>query len=186
MGSPKPLLDLGGETFLDRLIRLFRETCESVTVVLGHELDRITQCLKRAGDAQFVWNPDYKQGQLTSLQAGLRHIPEEVSAVLFTPVDYPAIQPSTIASIAARWQEMHGKPLLVVPRWGGRRGHPVLASSFLIPEFLDLPLTSLARDVIHKHVDRTVYVDVADPGIVKDIDDPRDYAELLSSATKLE
>ena len=37
MGKPKPLLELGGETFLDRLIGLLAGCCSPVVVVLGHE-----------------------------------------------------------------------------------------------------------------------------------------------------
>ncbi len=35
MGSPKALLRLQDETFLDRLIRLFSGVCEPVVVVVG-------------------------------------------------------------------------------------------------------------------------------------------------------
>jgi CTP:molybdopterin cytidylyltransferase MocA len=36
MGAPKPLLDCGGETFLDRLIGVFSTSCRPVIAVLGH------------------------------------------------------------------------------------------------------------------------------------------------------
>jgi molybdenum cofactor cytidylyltransferase len=177
MGSPKALLPLGEETFLDRLIGVFQPVCGSVTVVLGHEPEKIQDGLKRAAAASFVVNPDYERGQLSSLQTGLREVPAESSAVLFTPVDYPMVQAETLAALADGFRE--NRVLLAVPRHAGKHGHPVLFSSALIAEFLRLPDGAAARDVIHEHRERTLYVDVDDEGVVGDVDSPSDYEDLL-------
>jgi hypothetical protein len=39
----------------------------------------------------------------------------------------------------------------------------------------------MASDVIHRYVSETSYIEVADPAVVSDIDDPAAYAELLAS-----
>ena len=251
MGTPKALLLYGGETFLDRLIRIFNETCNSVTVVLGHD-QSIQHRIKRATEATFVMNPDYEKGQLTSLQCGLKAIPANADAVIFTPVDYPAIEVATIQALIAALllddtqqaphntqqashttqqaphttqQASHnteqaphdtqqaphntqqvphntqqvptpgggadalvrarppGRALLAVPRLAGRHGHPVLFAAALIADFLALPPDAEARAVIRQNIAHTTYIDVDDPGILKDIDDPQAYADLLA-ATK--
>jgi len=177
MGAAKALLDYRGETFLDRLIRIFGETCTSVTVVLGHDRS-IEHRVIRAAQAKFVANPDYEKGQLTSLQCGLRAIPAEADAVIFTPVDYPAVDPATLRKMIAA----AGTGRFVIPRWDGRHGHPVLFAAAAIPEFLNLPEDGEARSVVRRNIAHTVYVDVEDPGILRDVDDPKDYAELLEAA----
>ena len=48
MGTPKALLRLEGETFLDRLIRLFSAVCNPVIVVVGHHADQIQAGIERA------------------------------------------------------------------------------------------------------------------------------------------
>lgn len=181
MGAPKALLDLRGETFLDRLIRIFSAECRTVTVVLGHEPDTIRAGLRRAAEARFTINPKYELGQLSSLQCGLRETPDDVSAVLFMPVDYPGIQAETVRRIVAAFQPGDS---LVIPRYEGRRGHPVLFSSHLIPEFLALPLESQARDVVHRHVTETRYLDTDDPCILRDVDDREAYAALLGAHSR--
>jgi molybdenum cofactor cytidylyltransferase len=181
MGTAKALLDYRGETFLDRLIRIFGETCNSVTVVLGHDRS-IEYRISRGNHAKFVTNPDYEKGQLTSLQCGLRAIPADAEAVIFTPVDYPAIQASTVRKMIAA----SGRSRLVIPRWDGRRGHPVLFAASVIGEFLDLPAEAEARTVVRRNAADTEYVDVEDPGILRDVDDPRAYAELLEAAPPVE
>jgi len=178
MGKPKALLEIGGETFLDRLIRVMGESCSPVIVVLGHEAQRIKSGLHQAGSAVFVINQDYARGQLSSLQCGLAAVSSEAEGVLFTLVDRPLVEPSTIARILQRFQERVPPEVLVVPRVGLRHGHPVCLARELIPEFLALPPEAQARDVIHRHAGETAYVDVEDTGIQVDVNDPEDYQRL--------
>jgi molybdenum cofactor cytidylyltransferase len=181
MGSPKALLEFNGETFLDRLILTLGGACYPVIVVLGYESRSIRAGLRNAELATFVTNPDYQRGQLISLQRGLAAIPPEAEGVLFTPVDYPAVRPSTIARIARRFETRQPEDWLVVPRSQGRHGHPVCLARELIPEFLALADDAQARDVIHSHRKQTLYEDVDDAGILEDVDDPDSYARLTGN-----
>ena len=174
MGSPKALLQYRGQTFLDTLISLLAEHCSPVIVVLGANADEIRGSVKR--DAMFVINPDYLTGQTSSLQCGLRAVPAHAEGVLFTLADHPAVAASTIGALAAE-----PRPLIRVPRFAGRRGHPVWLSRALFAEFLALPAHGAARDVVYSHVGETEYLDVDDPGIVADIDDPAAYQALIGA-----
>lgn len=55
----------------------------------------------------------------------------------------------------------------------------------LIEELLALPLEAQAKDVVHRHLDQACSVDVDDPGILGDVDDPGAYRELLRGAPSL-
>jgi len=129
-----------------------------------------------ASHAAFVINPDYRTGQTSSMQCGLRAVPPDAEGVLFTLADHPAVAAATIEALTAQ-----PRPLIRVPRFEGRRGHPVWFSRALIAEFLALPANGAARDVVYRHVDETEYLDVNDPGIVADIDDPAAYRELIGA-----
>jgi molybdenum cofactor cytidylyltransferase len=176
MGSPKALLHIDGETFADRLIGVFDPVCSQVVVVLGHHAEQIRKGIKRAAD--FVFNSEHALGQLTSLQCGLRAVREDADAVLFTPVDYPAFRGDTVRLLVSRI----GDAPVIVPRFDGRHGHPVLVSRQVAREFLTLAADRTARDVIHRHVGHTLYIDVDDPGILRDVDDPAAYRALLQAA----
>jgi molybdenum cofactor cytidylyltransferase len=182
MGSPKALLLCQGETFLDRLIGVLSAHCSPVIVVLGHDAEIIRAGLSRAAQATFVVNENHAAGQLSSLQCGLRAVPEGAAGVLFTPVDHPGVAASTVAAIANRFAQ--GDSLIIVPRYNGRHGHPVCCARALIPEFLALPLNSQARAVIHRHAGQTAYVDVQDPAILWDVDDPASYDRLIRSTAR--
>ena len=173
MGSPKALLPYGGETFLDRLTGLFAPRCSPVIVVLGASADGIRAQARRP--ATFVVNADYRSGQTSSMQCGLRAVPAEAAGVLFTLVDHPAVAPQTIGRL------LEGAAAVRVPRYQGRRGHPIFFSRILIPEFLALPPDGAARDVVRSHAAETEFLDVDDPGVAVDVDDPEAYRNLLIS-----
>ena len=181
MGSPKALLRYGDQTFLDTLTALFAQRCAPVIVVLGAHAAEIRAAATRP--ATFVLNPDYALGMTTSLQCGLRAVPPDVDGVLFTLVDHPAASPATLDALLAPLNKapINSAPLLRVPRYRAKRGHPIWFSRALISEFLALPSDGPARDVVARHVDRTEYLDLDDPGIVADIDNPEDYRTLMGA-----
>jgi molybdenum cofactor cytidylyltransferase len=128
MGSPKALLLYQGETFLDGLIARFSEVCAPVIVVLGHDEAAIRARLRLAERAVFVTNPEYRNGQLSSMQCGLRAVPEGVEGILFTLVDHPCVRSETLRALLAP-----PAALIVKPRYEGRSGHPVFFSRSLVP-----------------------------------------------------
>jgi CTP:molybdopterin cytidylyltransferase MocA len=176
MGSPKALLDYAGASFLDTLVGLVAPRCSPVVVVLGAAAADVRAAARRP--AAFVVNPAWQRGQTTSMQCGLRAVPPEAEGVLFTLVDHPAIAPATIDALLDR----PPGELLRVPCYRGRRGHPIWFARELISEFLDLPESGAARDVVRRHAADTGFLDLDDPGIVADIDDRADYAALLGEA----
>lgn len=164
MGSPKALLTHRGRTFVDGLIKTF-SICDQTIVVLGHDWERIQAGI--SNPATFVVNPHPERGQLTSLQCGLQAVPD-ADAIFFTPVDYPVIRQSTVALL------MSYAGSFAMPRYEGRRGHPALINRDLRQKLL--ACRTNARDVTRAH--NPVYVDVDDPGILQDVDDPAAYARL--------
>lgn len=174
MGSHKPLLPFRGQTFLDTLIETFARHCRSVTVVLGHDAAKIRSGLQRAKQATFIENPDYRSGQLSSLQAGLRALPH-AQQILLTLADHPAVDHATLAAL------LSAPAVLAIPRYQGRHGHPICFDRALAAELLALPPEASARQVIHQHRQDTRFVDVDDAGILVDVDDPAAYAALLRS-----
>ncbi|HCC56807.1 MAG TPA: hypothetical protein DEQ47_06005 [Solibacterales bacterium] len=175
MGSHKALLPFSGQTFLDTLIELFARHCRQVTVVLGYDAAGIREGLARGAQTSFVGNPEYRAGQLSSLQAGLRSMPE-AEHILLTLVDHPAVRDATIARIVS------SPALLAIPQYQGRHGHPIFFARSIAAELLALPIDASAREVIHRHREQTRFVDVDDPGILVDVDDAAAYAALLRSS----
>jgi molybdenum cofactor cytidylyltransferase len=172
MGRPKALLPFRGGTFLSVLAKTFGARCSPVVAVFGAGAESLIPAAP-AGVVP-VTNPDYKLGMLTSLQAGLRALaPESRERVLFTLVDHPAIEVSTVDAL------IQSRAPIAIPRCSGRRGHPVAIRQTVIDEILAEPATSKIHDIINRHAASVEYVEVDDPGIHDDIDDSDAYRELM-------
>jgi molybdenum cofactor cytidylyltransferase len=178
MGRPKALLPIEGKSFIDRIVaELQRTGVGKIIVVLGHDAAALRPQIEHL-PVTIVVNRDYKKGQLSSLQAALRHLSSASSAppvdgVLVHLVDHPYLNPGLVDTMIRRFHE--SRAAIVVPRYGGRRGHPVIFSASLFGELLEAPLEEGAKAVVNAHRDATVEVQTAEPGITIDIDTPDEY-----------
>jgi molybdenum cofactor cytidylyltransferase len=172
MGRAKAYLPFRGGTFLSGIAETLGRRCHPVIAVFGFDAERLRQSAPHMVIP--VENPNYRDGMLTSLQAGLRALPETSDPVLFTLVDHPAVAVATVDAVLA------SNAPIAIPRFQNKRGHPVLIRAEIAGEFLREPATSKVRDVIDRHAHEIDYVEVADPGIWDDIDDPALYEKLLA------
>lgn len=167
MGRTKALVEWGSGTFLSSLLEVYLPFCAQVIVVVGADGARIAAAHAGYDGAEFVVNPAPERGQLSSLQCGLGALRAEARAVFFQPVDAPGISAQTLQALALA---LGGAPA-VVPVHAGRHGHPVLLSRAVAGEILGLPPHATARDVLRAHRPSTVWVEVPDAAILRDLDD---------------
>jgi molybdenum cofactor cytidylyltransferase len=177
MGTPKATLAYRGQTFLELIVATLRTAgLERIVVVLGHRAEDIRRQVK-IEPAQVVINPDYRSGQTSSLQAGLRSlVADDLEGVLLCLVDHPVVAVATVESIVTSFRTC-GAPV-VIPTYQGRRGHPVLLGRQVIEELLGLSADAGADSVVRRYRPATQYVEVEDRGVVIDVDDPEDYRRL--------
>jgi molybdenum cofactor cytidylyltransferase len=173
MGRSKAFLPFRGGTFLSSIGATLRLRCSPVIAVFGFDAERGIQSAAPLG-MQALENPDYRFGMLTSLQTGIRAVPAACDCALFTLVDHPAISLSTVDAL------LRSEAAIAIPRFESRRGHPVLIRREIFREFLLEPPASKVRDVIDRHASEIDYIEVSDPGISDDIDDPALYEKLLA------
>jgi len=182
MGSPKALLPISGVPFIEEIVRALKGTkIDRIIVVLGHHAEEIQKMIARL-PVTFVVNRDYAKGQLSSLIVAIRSLEaekdtEKVDGVLVHLVDHPFISPALVDHMIDRFYET--KKLIVIPRYGGRRGHPVIFSSRLFPELLSAPLEKGAKVVVHAHRDETLEIETDFAGVTIDIDTPEEYRQYL-------
>jgi molybdenum cofactor cytidylyltransferase len=172
MGRAKALLPFRDGTFLSVLAGTLAPYCAPVVAVFGFEGEAVAA--EAPEGVLAVVNRHYRLGMLSSLQAGLRALEYPGAGVLFTLVDHPAIARATVEELIAAGGD------IAIPRIAGKRGHPVLMRAEIALEFLAEPGTSKVRDVIDRHAGAIRYVDVDDPGICDDVDNPAVYEALLA------
>ena len=145
-------------------------------VVLGFNADELRRKIEHL-PVEIAVNPDYKLGQLSSLQTAIRLLErdQDCQGMLVHLVDHPYIDPALVRVMLHRFAEV--RPLIVVPRHQGKRGHPVLFSRGLFAELLSAPLDQGARVVVNAHAGETLEIDTDEVGITLDIDTPELYRQ---------
>ncbi|MGH7971167.1 MAG: nucleotidyltransferase family protein, partial [Limisphaerales bacterium] len=124
-------------------------------------------------------NQDYRQGQTSSLHAGLRVLAaNEPDGMVLCLVDHPVISADTLHKLIQHFRST-GKPV-VIPQLNGKHGHPVLVGREVLRQIAALAPGQGADIVIHRYRPQTEFVEVRDPGILIDIDDPESYLKLTT------
>jgi molybdenum cofactor cytidylyltransferase len=118
-----------------------------------------------------------------SLKAGWKYLQDDVKpgGVMISLADKPLVDPATIDVIVRSYLES-GKPICV-PAYGGRWGHPVIISSTLDTEIMELEGDRGARDVLTRHRDLVHEVNVDTDGVLFDVDNQEDLNILRSRLT---
>ena len=177
MGQDKALLTYRGQTFLEAIIRTLRAAgLEQIAVVLGHHAEEIQRATNLRG-IQVVINPNYRQGQTTSLQAGLRALSAgALEAVVLCLVDHPAVSSKVVTHLLATYRATRAP--VVIPTFQGQRGHPVVIGRRLFDELLNLSADIGANTVFRAHRDETRFAEVDDRNVLLDVDDREEYQRL--------
>jgi len=167
-------------TLLSSAIQSLAEHCELVIVVAGKNEANL-QPVTWAQGAFLISNPSPERGQFSSLQTGLREaLNRGRDNAMITLVDRPPAQQATLVELIERFIQRAHETWAVVPEFGGKHGHPILAGRDMIEKFLRAPTASSARDVEHAHREHILYVPVNDPLVIRNIDTPEDYASIKS------
>ena len=174
-GGKKLLTLVDGEPLLDRTISaLLNGGVDQIIVVVGPDAGELQRDVNAFSDPR-VWpvvNPDPSRGMFSSLQAGLAEA--EGDALVVLPADMPFVQSGTIAILL---DVFAAGPAIVSPRYNGKRGHPVILPPRLRDEIRAAEPTITLHDVLTRHPDQRVDVDVQDRGVVRDVDQVADLAE---------
>ena len=168
----------GGGKLLAKLpdgVTLGRRACANLVAAVTEVIavvrtgdDALAQDLAAAG-ARVTVCPGAHAGMGASLAHGLRAA-GDADAVMIALADMPWIRPDTYGAVAA---ELRRDETLVVPRYQGRRGHPVGFGRAHFPSLAVLDNDEGARAVL-ANATGICWIDVDDPGALRDVDIPGD------------
>ena len=136
-GSPKQLLDWKGKPFVRHIAETaLRSGLWPVVVVTGFRSADVESCLKDI-PVQIVHNPEYEQGQSTSIKVGVASLPQKTGGALFLLADQPQIPDEAIRTLT----EIHAKelqPIIAPLVLEERRANPVLFDRVAFSDLLQL------------------------------------------------
>lgn len=173
MGQAKALLRHGERSFVACAVDLaVAAGCAPIVVVTG------AQAICEPLTATLVHNEAWPLGQLSSLQRGLAALAGlgESSGVLVLTVDRPHLRPGTVVALVRAFRDA---PAYVwQPEHAGRRGHPLIWPSALLPALRALPPEGDPRPLLRAHAGSRRALAVDDPAIHDNLDRPEDLAAL--------
>jgi molybdenum cofactor cytidylyltransferase len=145
---------------------------DPLVAIVGHEADRVRAVFDGLGFT-VVENPDYADGQATSVQAAVETLSAEVDAAVFALGDMPTVSPETVALLVAAHRAGHGSALAAAHE--GVRGNPVLFAASQFPTLAGVSGDVGGRELLRASEDSAL-VETGDPGVRRDVDTRDDLA----------
>lgn len=165
-GANKLLLPWSASTIIETVITTALSFTDEVYIVTGNERDRIMDKAEHYPIRE-IYNPDYTDGQETSIRAACRILDDELC---FVPGDMPLI---TKAHYERAKAGINGF-LSARPMFNEKPGHPVIIASKLINVINSEP-NMFVKDIIKAH-SHNFYID--DEAVILDIDTKAEYERL--------
>ena len=177
MGKPKLLLPFGDSSMIEKVVsHATRSALNKIFVVLGSDSEPIKKLLQDY-PVETVYNSQYKEGMLSSVQCGLRAVPDSTNAVMVLLGDQPMIG-NAITNRMIKAFKKTDKGIIVATHLG-QRGHPILFSRKYIKEVMEFPLKESLKELLQKHPQDIEEMETGQPEILRDIDTEKDYQEEL-------
>lgn len=176
LGCPKQLLELDGKPLVVHVVsHVLEAQLDGVVVVTGSHASEVELELLEFPVFQ-VFNPQFAEGQGTSLAAGVRALPSYVEAVVIVLADMPGIRSADINGVVERWRVDQAPA--VVTRYASRVGHPVLFARETFAALGNMSGGEGGRQVLQSLGDRVAEVrsDLAEPPL--DVDTEDDWVRL--------
>lgn len=174
----KLLLEVDKVPMVRRTVELYTSLFKSVSLVTGHEAEKIEQAISGL-NIQTLHNPDYAQGQLSSVRCGLMHRPQDYDAVLIALADQPFLTAQDISDYAQSYLAS-SRDKIFIPYYQAQRGNPVICPASLIHRAKGDDGINL-RHFIDNHPAFTYHYTVSNMHFTADIDTPQEARNLASS-----
>ena len=178
MGTPKQLLNVEGETLINRMIHIVRKAVSyPVYVVLGASAETIQAQLPQL-DIKIVHNALWQEGMASSIRVGLNTAKAQnpvLDGVMFVVCDQPYITENTITDLL-QLQEEKDTPMAAA-YYDDIMGTPALFHHTVFDEILSLKGDIGAKKIIQSRPEEVAKLHF-EKGLL-DIDTKEDYQALL-------
>lgn len=194
MNRWKMEIGIKGRPLLYYTLRPMLEVCESIIVVGGYSIERLSELIGNislSGDTEkekirLVKNEDFQKGMFSSVKRGLEEVDPASDAVFIMPGDIPFVSLSTYMRLIDRLEVKTDKDVifpttLINLDEGGvrsKKGHPVLLRNRVREAVIKNPGDAVFREVLKPFSFELCPVE--DQGICFDIDDEKDLQNALT------
>lgn len=174
MNRDKLILDFGGIPIVERVIKAIQESCVD-EIIIVYRKDAIREIALR-NDIKTVFNNKAELGQSQSVKLGIRSSSKKTDGFMFFVGDQPFLNSMTINKLIKVFKE--GNHPIVVPKYNGKKGNPVIFSSIFKDELLNITGDQGGKNIIMNNYDKVKFVEFGNEAIGKDIDRWDEYIKL--------
>jgi molybdenum cofactor cytidylyltransferase len=173
LGKHKLLEVVEGKPVIERAVSTFthsKRVPEVVVVIAKGDMDAFGWL--KSLHVHLVENPNPEGGMITSIRAGLGSAWAQERDFLIHPADVPFVKPEVVDRIVREFTTRSAKVL--IPAYKGLGGHPGMYASDLRDDFFLRGDANGAKEILFRHRDRTVRLNLPDPDVCFDVDTPAD------------
>ena len=155
---------------------IFTLFCLSLVVVTGFNGRAVFEALDGL-DVRFQSNPRYREGQMTSVAAGVAALQAPCDAVMICLADMVLLRADDYRELAQAFLVLP-RDAILVPHHDGQRGNPVVFAASRVPEVLSGQVNPGCRHLIEDHPQDVVRYEAGHDRCTTDMDTPDDYARI--------
>lgn len=178
-GRHKLSLPVGGEPAVRRVARaVLAAKPQEVIVVTGFNGRAVFEALEGL-DVRFQSNPRYREGQMTSVAAGVAALNAPCDAVMVCLADQVLLDAADYRALIDAYASMTQGSILV-PFFEGARGNPVVFAASYAPEVINGHVNPGCRKLIAEHAGEVSIYEARHDGFIVDMDTPDDYERICA------
>lgn len=177
-GQHKLLLPVGGQPAIRRTVEAIAGAApEEIVVVTGFNGREVMKALADL-PVTFQSNSRYREGQMTSVAAGVAALKAPCNVVMICLADQVLLDAADYRELIDAFAVMPRGSILI-PMFEGQRGNPVLFAASYAPEVISGHLNPGCRKLIAEHPEEVFIHEARHDRFIVDMDTPEDYARIL-------
>jgi len=175
LGENKLTKDVKGIPLIKRsLNNILKSKVNEIIIVLGYQQKTIEKLIHKKSKIKFVFNSNFESGMASSIKKGIENLSNKSDAFFISLGDMPSINYKTY-NLLIKFKK---NKKAIIPMFKGQKGNPVL-----FPKSFEEKLSSIqgdygAKKILEINKKEVLNLEINDPGIIKDLDIPKDFSNL--------
>ena len=156
------------------LNNILKSHVNEIVIVLGYENETIEKLIDKTSRIKFVFNSNFETGMASSIKKGIENLSGKTDAFFISLGDMPSINYDTYNQLI----KCNKNKKAIVPMFKGQQGNPVLFPKSFEEKLLSIQGDSGAKKILEINKKEVLYLEINDPGIIRDLDVPNDFNNL--------
>lgn len=169
-GREKLLIDIENRPMIEKIIELVGSIFFD-EIILVYRDEEIKNTVPDK-NIKYVLNNESEKGLSSSLKCGISNS-GSTDGYIFFMGDQPYLYRDTIIKLIKAFKDKKGS--IIVPKYCGQRGTPVIFAADWKTDLMNLSGDSGGRTIIEENIEKVYFVDIYNQKEGKDIDTPGDY-----------